>query len=573
MMGPSQPPSLARFLQMQGPGTIAGSDKYVVGKAAHFPSLMKDLLGSDASPNRQAPVKTRKDSANKQLDLPTLAPVTSLAVPPDPQSKQWQIPGADPESEERKSPLLAPANNIEDPETGRENLSPQMRVCSQPDSVAPGPEISSSTAQGSAATQLAVAIAPGEVGNAPAEPGSEPAVAAAQTADPGREAAEATMIRQESAGGKPATAVVKRQNLPAHPSPQPIPTPNSKSVKPAEIVPVEDRGPIGPPGRKPATASVVEMADPAAAPSSRVDPPEPQTAAPENPQTPPSDWPAAAIPDLAFAARLMAIPPQSESGRPKEPTPNAPAAATPRSIAPELESQALSSIRETARAVPSDDSSRNRSSADTAEPKSDLTERPRKITLAQSTAGESPSAAKVPTQTFAEPPTPAVRTGSQPPSSPAAKPQTLYESDPLSAAAPPKPPVVAHDIRLEVQGEDQRVQVRLVERGGEVHVAVRTPDAHLAETLREDLPGLSSRLTESGFHTETWHPGTSAGTEWHRHAEPSGNTSPDSDSQPRQNGRDSQQENQQPGRPKIPREEVDRKEKGEDFEWFMSTTR
>ena len=40
----------------------------------------------------------------------------------------------------------------------------------------------------------------------------------------------------------------------------------------------------------------------------------------------------------------------------------------------------------------------------------------------------------------------------------------------------PKPPSTARDIKLEVSGADRKVEVRLVERAGEVHFAVRTPD-------------------------------------------------------------------------------------------------
>jgi hypothetical protein len=146
-------------------------------------------------------------------------------------------------------------------------------------------------------------------------------------------------------------------------------------------------------------------------------------------------------------------------------------------------------------------------------------------------------------------------------------------AEPPIAPEPPPTPAAARDIRLEVNGGEQRVEVRLVERGGEVHVAVRTPDAHLAETLREDLPALSSRLTESGFRTETWRPGDSGG-EWHRHREPTPASPPeDSNGQTRHNGREQQPGDQQPARPKVPEEQLHRKEKGKEFEWFMSTLR
>jgi hypothetical protein len=107
-----------------------------------------------------------------------------------------------------------------------------------------------------------------------------------------------------------------------------------------------------------------------------------------------------------------------------------------------------------------------------------------------------------------------------------------------------------------------------------VHLAVRTPDTHLASALREDLSALSSRLTESGFRAETWHPGASGTGDWHRQAEPSaGGTPQDPDSQQCQNGRDQQAADQQPQQPKVPEEQHNQKQKGKDFEWFMSTMR
>lgn len=71
----------------------------------------------------------------------------------------------------------------------------------------------------------------------------------------------------------------------------------------------------------------------------------------------------------------------------------------------------------------------------------------------------------------------------------------------------PQPASPARDIRLQVNGE-QRVDVRLTERAGEVQVAVRTQDPRLAGALRDELPALSARLEQSGFRAEAWHPDT-----------------------------------------------------------------
>jgi hypothetical protein len=46
------------------------------------------------------------------------------------------------------------------------------------------------------------------------------------------------------------------------------------------------------------------------------------------------------------------------------------------------------------------------------------------------------------------------------------------------------------------------VDVHLTERAGQVHVAVRTPDAGLQTSLRQDLGTLVNSLERAGFHTE-----------------------------------------------------------------------
>ena len=76
-----------------------------------------------------------------------------------------------------------------------------------------------------------------------------------------------------------------------------------------------------------------------------------------------------------------------------------------------------------------------------------------------------------------------------------------------AAAEPPTPPTaaaapVAHDIKLELNGGGQRVEVRLTERDGDIHVAVRTPDARLSDAMRADLPALAAKLEQSGFRSD-----------------------------------------------------------------------
>jgi hypothetical protein len=69
------------------------------------------------------------------------------------------------------------------------------------------------------------------------------------------------------------------------------------------------------------------------------------------------------------------------------------------------------------------------------------------------------------------------------------------------------------DISLQLSNKDQgRVQVRLSERAGELHVSVRTPDAGLTRGLRDGLSDLVGRLEHNGYRAETWQPAGRSGT-------------------------------------------------------------
>jgi hypothetical protein len=156
----------------------------------------------------------------------------------------------------------------------------------------------------------------------------------------------------------------------------------------------------------------------------------------------------------------------------------------------------------------------------------------------------------------------------------AVRPQDAMESAPPPEAA--KAPLV-RDMKFEVTGGQQRVEVRLSERAGEVKMTVRTADEPLANTLRENLPALSARLAESGFKSEAWHPAASS-TDELRHTVESGargashDTNQDTGAQPRQQDREPPDGAGQ-RRPKSPLEATSQKEKGKDFEWLMSSLR
>ena len=65
----------------------------------------------------------------------------------------------------------------------------------------------------------------------------------------------------------------------------------------------------------------------------------------------------------------------------------------------------------------------------------------------------------------------------------------------------------AHNISLRLAGDHgSALEVRVIDRGGEVRVAVRSTDTAVAETVRAGLPELVERLGQRGFETEVWRP-------------------------------------------------------------------
>ncbi len=79
---------------------------------------------------------------------------------------------------------------------------------------------------------------------------------------------------------------------------------------------------------------------------------------------------------------------------------------------------------------------------------------------------------------------------------------------PFQAKEPTPSPEVrtgsTHAIAVRISAPDAvPVDLHIAERGGEVRVAVRTADAELQTSLRQDLGTLVDRLEHSGFHAET----------------------------------------------------------------------
>ncbi|SPE36364.1 exported hypothetical protein [Candidatus Sulfopaludibacter sp. SbA3] len=121
---------------------------------------------------------------------------------------------------------------------------------------------------------------------------------------------------------------------------------------------------------------------------------------------------------------------------------------------------------------------------------------------------------------------------------------TATARPPLQVEAQPVPRST-QGMSLQISsGDDTKVDVRLVERAGEVRVAVRTPDETLARTMREDLGSLTGKLSQTGFATESWAPARSGSSTFSEQHSPSGNQDGGSGQQQQQQ-QESQQEQQQ----------------------------
>jgi hypothetical protein len=168
-----------------------------------------------------------------------------------------------------------------------------------------------------------------------------------------------------------------------------------------------------------------------------------------------------------------------------------------------------------------------------------------------------------------------VKAESSPEHTDATQAKSLRTQDAMEIQAKPEAAkgTPVRDMKFEVISSDQRVEVRLSERGGEMKMTVRTPDNNLASTLRENLPTLSTRLAESGFKSETGQPAPSSTGEWQHTAESSkGGAFQDSNPPPREQNRESHDGSGQQ-HPERPQEPLQQQQKGRDFAWLMSSLR
>ena len=85
-------------------------------------------------------------------------------------------------------------------------------------------------------------------------------------------------------------------------------------------------------------------------------------------------------------------------------------------------------------------------------------------------------------------------------------PQATRVQAPETASTPRANPV-PRELALQLQDAGgSRVDVQLLDRGGTVHVVVRTQDDGLAKDLRTNLPELTQKLNQQGMESEAWSP-------------------------------------------------------------------
>jgi hypothetical protein len=90
--------------------------------------------------------------------------------------------------------------------------------------------------------------------------------------------------------------------------------------------------------------------------------------------------------------------------------------------------------------------------------------------------------------------------------------EALRTSESNLAAVPLSRTGAAQEITIRIEQPDASpVDLRVVERAGQVHIDVRTPDAAMQTSLRGDLGTLTNSLQRAGYQTEMFTPSSTLG--------------------------------------------------------------
>jgi hypothetical protein len=110
----------------------------------------------------------------------------------------------------------------------------------------------------------------------------------------------------------------------------------------------------------------------------------------------------------------------------------------------------------------------------------------------------------------------------------------LRTTEPVVAIAPAPRVEAAQEIAVRIERPQMPpVDLRIAERGGQIHVAVHTPDGPLQTSLRQDVGSLVDSLDRAGYHAETFAP---IAASMHSGSSQMGNRDSQPDTQPDSSG-------------------------------------
>lgn len=264
---------------------------------------------------------------------------------------------------------------------------------------------------------------------------------------------------------------------------------------------------------------------------------------------------------IAFEARLHPVSPNATAVQTAAAQPMPAAAPQPaHDSSPDFESASRSSTPPAGKRNDSQHDQQQPPAKDSIQPAAPIsgTETPGEAAAGGGNLAASSIAAPEPSGQIALPANP------PPPHAPATPAEPAPSSDPAPAPAP-----AATDIRISLNDGGQRVELRVTERAGDIHVAVRTPDSQLATAMRDDLPALSSKLEQAGFHSEMGRPAATSGVE----SKPIQTSSGDAASDSRHESGSSQQRENPQRNPNHPQQTFNRKSDRKEFSWLFESIR
>jgi hypothetical protein len=569
--------------------TQAAGPQHVVARVPHFSETWKELLEEKQEQENNPP----RDTAallHSALIVPHTKETVSPKIPggfsfapetsPDERLNIQMKPSAAGKLDGVKAPTTPAPLNVA-PASGEGTVRKPQIPSLTPAALAGLPVPTASDVQRSTETVIAASTLPAGSSHAAPRPRIEetkPAAAGEAAVAPAPVQTLGGAPTLQAPSGKAAQPVTERNRPKGQTtagdwaSPKPVSANRPPEDFKGEVVfePARPRDSADMPKPTPTPAPALEsnMASSlAAAPGSAQDGPE--MTAPAIPAAPPDTLAQPSI--LAFAARLAPLfEPEAALAKPASPT-------TTRSPVQALQPLSAGGISPTDQAQAQEP---DRSTPVSHVAHSELRTAPKSVEPERTPPGQDsvPAPASSHSDTPASPNASLLAATTTTPGNSPQRPQPLTPDGPAPQAArtqiespleSAKAATPVREIEIQVNRGDQRVDVRLTERSGEVLVAVRTPDTQLAGTLREDLPLLSSRLEQAGFRADAWHPGASAPENRMRAAESQSSNTSSQDSNPsRQGGQEQQQPS--PRQPKPPAAKATTNTPRKDFAWLMS---